>query len=154
MKIETTPGALLRFKQSPGKFQHTFKTDLERLPTFVAALLAGTPPITSGTVTIKSVVFEPKHLRQVLAMHAIKDEPVSGMAITASGPEELHSLLIGTFSDWLDFYFTPRPGPFTVYADHDEYTTVFASRKFPISKIATAMALAGIADVPGYARET
>jgi hypothetical protein len=153
MKIEAVPGALKRLQRPPGKFQDTFRTALDRLPVFVAALLAGTPPIASGTVTLKAIAFEPRHLRQVLERHHLSHELGPDVTITASGPQELQALLVATFSDWLDFYFVPRPNRFLVYADHDEFTTVFSARKTAISRISTAMAVAGIAEVPGYTRE-
>ncbi len=152
MKIEPIAGALKRYERTPGKFQHTFRTALDRLPVFVAALLAGTPPIASGTVILKTVVFEPRHLLHLLASHNLGQDLGPDVTITASGAQELQALLAATFSDWLDFYFVPKPGRFLVYADHDEFTTVYSSRHTAVSRIATAMSVAGILDVPGYTR--
>jgi hypothetical protein len=153
MKIQHTPGSLKRVRRPSGQHQHTFRTALDRLPVFVAGLLAGTPPIASGTVILRAVVFEPRHVTALLKSYDLIQDLTADVSITASGAEELQALLIGAFSDWLDFYFVPNPHRFLVYADHDEYTTVFASRRGAISRIATAMSLAGISDVTGYTRD-
>lgn len=153
MKIEHSPESLKRLQHPPGKHQRTFATPLDRLPVFVAALLAGSPPLASGIVTIRSVVFEPKHLEALLRSADLPTEVTSGTAITGSGTAELHALLGAALADWLDFYFVPRPARFVLYADHDEYTTVFGARKGPLSRIAEAMSLAGVTDIAGYSRE-
>jgi len=152
MKIHQAHDTLSRLGQPPGKHQHTFPTPLDRLPVFVAALLAGTPPIASGVITLRTVVFDPRHLIALLQSHNLVPELTAGTSITGSGPEELHSLLIAAFSDCLDFYFVPRPHRFRLYVDHDEFTTVFAPRKGPVSRIATAMSLAGLTGLPGQTR--
>jgi hypothetical protein len=98
------------------------------------------------------VVFEPRHLAALLQSTGIEAPLAPEVSISASGSSELHALLLAAFTDLLDFYFVPNPRRFLVYADHDEYTTVFAARQGPVSRIATAMSLADIADVPGYNR--
>jgi len=153
LSIQRTPGALLRFRRPTGVYQQTFRTALDRLPVFVAALLAGSPPITAGTVTVKAVVFEPRHLAAFLAMHGLPQEVGPETTVTATNAEEVNGLLVATLADWLDFYFLPKPNRFLVYADHDEYTTVFSARRTAVSRIATAMGVAGIAEVPGFSRE-
>lgn len=154
LRIETTPGAVKRFRHPPGTYQQSFRTPLDRLPVFVAALLAGTPPITAGTVTVKSVVFTPEHLARFLAIHNLTQEVAPDSAVTASGAQEVRELLAATLADCLDFYFLPKPHRFLVYADHDEYTTVFSARRTAVSRIANAMAVAGFADVPDDPRDT
>jgi hypothetical protein len=153
LRIQTIPGALKRFSRPSGTYQHTFRTPLDRLPVFVAALLAGAPPITAGTVTVKAVVSTPRHLASLLAVHDLPQDVGPDTTVTASGAEEVRVLLAATLADWLDFYFLPKPNRFLVYADHDEYTTVFSARRTAVSRIAAAMAVAGIADVPGYSRD-
>jgi hypothetical protein len=61
-------------------------------------------------------------------------------------------LLEALLGDWLDFYFAPEPKHILLYADHDEYTTVFASRKGPLSQAANRLSALGIREIAGYAR--
>jgi hypothetical protein len=44
-------------------------------------------------------------------------------SIFSTNPEEVPALLVSAFSDWSDFLFVPRPKPFVIYADHDEWVT-------------------------------
>jgi hypothetical protein len=152
MKIQATPGVLKRFRRPTGAYQQTFRTPLERLPVFVAALLAGGPLITGAAVTLKAIVFAPQHLESLLAKHQLPLALGPDITITATGAEEVKTLLAAALADCVDFYFLPKPNRFLLYADHDEYTTVFAARRASVSRIASAMGVAGIADVPGYSR--
>jgi hypothetical protein len=58
--------------------------------------------------------------------------------IIAAGPEEIAALLEAAWGDWLDFYFPPSPKRFQLFADHDEYTTVFGATKGHVSIAAAA----------------
>ena len=51
-----------RFRKTPWKFQQTFKTPLKDLPNFVATILSRCPQRKGASITIDTVVFEPKHL--------------------------------------------------------------------------------------------
>jgi hypothetical protein len=154
MKSQVTPGILKRFHRPAGKFQQTFHTPLDRLPVFVAALLAGSPPTTAGAVTLKAIGSTPHHLPRLLATYDLPQELLPELTITATGAQEVQALLVAALSDWLDFYFLPKPNRFLIYADHDEFTTIFSARKTAVSRIAAAMAVAGVADVPGFSRHT
>ena len=66
--------------------------------------------------------------------------------------EETHRLLIASFSDWVDFWFVPQPKSFAIYADHDEYTTFYASTKSNLARVVTPLLENGFKEVPGFER--
>jgi hypothetical protein len=153
MHIQSSPRSLkdLRRAASP-LLQLTFLTPLRQLPAFVKILLAASSPLRSGTITVEAVVFPPKHLEALLSSHSLPLECNAGLSITAAGLEEAEALLTAALGDWLDFYFRPDPSRFLLYADHDEYTTVFAARKGPLSRLETSLTDAGFQKVSGWQR--
>lgn len=66
--------------------------------------------------------------------------------------EEVASLLVAAWSDAIDFYFTPTPKQYHLFADHDEYTTIFGATKGQVAKVATALANAEFSRIDGYVR--
>lgn len=151
--IETPPGALKGLRRrAETSFQRTFATPLKRLPEFVGALIPADPPIRTATAIVESVVFEPKHLVSLLVAHGLPTPYGAQSSIAAASFEESATLLEALLGDWLDFYFAPEPKHILLYADHDEYTTVFATRKGPLSQIAKRMSVLGIAEIADYTR--
>jgi hypothetical protein len=67
MYVSDTSGALKQVRKTPWKFQQTFKTSLNNLQPFVAAIPSAAPP-ESACVTIEQAVFEPKHWIDLLAL--------------------------------------------------------------------------------------
>ena len=152
MHSEHTPGMVGRLRQSPGNWQRTFRTPLERLPAFVAALLLGAPRTTGAVATIRAIVVEPKNLARLLAHHGLAPALDSDWSITATNPQDVNGLIEAALGDWVDFWLVPHPKGFTLYADHDEYATVFAARRGPLSKIGAAMEQAGVVEVKDWVR--
>jgi hypothetical protein len=153
MKLHSTPGTSKRLRSTASTFfQRTFRTPLSRLPAFVAILLAGDPPLSGGSVTIQQVVFTPEHLLDLLSSHNLPVEYGSGWTITAAGLQESEALLTATLADWVDFYFVPEPKRYLLYADHDEYTTLFAARRGTLSRLGTALTAEGFGEVADYVR--
>lgn len=152
MRIQATPGELKRLRRTAGSFQRTFRTPLDRLPKFVAALLPAHFLIASASLTLDEVVFTPKHLEALLSAHQLQLAYGSDWTISATGRQESTALLEATLADWVDFYFRPEPKRFLLYADHHEYTTIFAVRKGMVSRVADALKAAGFAEVPDFVR--
>jgi len=151
MRIHSTPGTLKRLRRTASTyFQRTFRTPLKRLPVFVKIL--SDPSFASASVAVEQVVFPPKHLDSLLSSHQLPLEYGSGWTIEATGAKECVELLEATLADWLDFFFLPQPKRFLMYADHDEYTTLFAARKGSLSRLTTALTAAGVEEIPDYAR--
>ncbi len=143
---------LKRPRRKSWRFQATFKTPLQSLAPFTAALLSPHKPLTGAVVELDTIVFEPRNLHTLLARYGLAPSVRPGQSLTASTGTAARELLEAVLGDWLDFYFSPSPGDFAIYADHDEYTTVLASTKGRISKTATSLELAGFTDVGDYKR--
>ena len=132
--------------------QRTFQTTQNALPRFVDLLLAGKPEIATASLTIEQVVFKPEHLEKLLAKHQLPLQ-YRDRAIVAEGGQQSADLLVAALSDSVDFYFVPEPKRFILYADHDEYTTLFAARKGKLSAIADSLITAGFNEEANYRRE-
>jgi hypothetical protein len=89
-----------------------------------------------GTITIDSVVFEPKNLNALLASQSLPPSLQRESSIGAAGCEDVGVLLRAALSDWIDFWFIPTPKPIVIYADHDECTTFFANTKSNLNGVA------------------
>jgi hypothetical protein len=154
MRTEATPGSVKRLRRTVAGFQQrTFRTPLEQLPGFVATLLAGPLPVTSASVVVCQVVFPPRHVEAVLSSHRLPPACQEGWSIVAEDADESKTLLAATFADWLDFFLLPVPKSYLLYADHDEYTTLFAAHRGTLSRMEWAMTAAGFAEVSDYVRE-
>jgi hypothetical protein len=125
---------------------------LKRLPEFVGALIPEDTPIRAATAIVEQVVFEPKHLDGLLVAHGLPTSYGVEWSLAAVGHQESVELLEVLLGDWLDFYFAPEPKHILLYADHDEHTTVFASRKASLSQIAARMSALGIPEIVDYTR--
>jgi hypothetical protein len=129
MVLSTTSGSLKRLRKVPWRFQQTFHTPLRNLQPFVAAIFSAREQMQAGTVTLDSIVFEPKNLNALLASRSLPPSLQSESSIVAAGHDETTALLQAALSDSVDFWFVPTPKPFVIYADHDEYTTFFGNSK-------------------------
>ncbi len=129
MTLSAASGSLKRLRKVTWRFQQTFLTPLPNLQPFVAATISGREKILSGTVTVDSVVFEPKNLNALLASQSLPPTLQRDSCVEATGQQQVGALLEAALGDWVDFWFVPSPKPFVIYADHDEYTTFFANSK-------------------------
>ena len=156
MQIVEAPGAAQRLRRSLGRpakqFQATFRTPLKQLKAFTVTVLNAPGPITAGEVTLQQVVFSAKNLEELLAVHGLPPRYGQDWTIRATGQHETTALLEAVWGDWLDFYFTPTPKRYRLFADHDEYTTIFAATKGHLGKVAAALADSGFSRVAGYER--
>jgi hypothetical protein len=152
MRRDESPAALMEFRKTSWPFQRTFETPLKSLPAFVAAIIAANQKMKSGCVTIEQVVFEPTSLNELLASYSMPGHVGFGIAITATGREEVEVLLEAVFSDWIDFIFVPEPESFVIYADHDEYTTIFTRTHSDLDRVTEALHVQGAKMVSDYQR--
>jgi hypothetical protein len=129
MILSSTSGALKRLRKVPWRFQQTFLTPLQNLRPFVVSIVSAPEPVQAGTVTLDSIVFEPRNLIAFLASCSLPPSLRIESSLEAAGHEETAALLYAALCDSVDFWFVPTPKPFVIYADHDEYTTFFANSK-------------------------
>ena len=74
MKLSHNPGAIKRFRRTPWKFQTTFATPLKNLTPFVAAITTAHEPFASASLTLDTVVVEPRNMLEFLADHSLPPE--------------------------------------------------------------------------------
>jgi hypothetical protein len=129
MTLSATSGSLKHLRKVTWRFQQTFLTPLQNLSPFVATIISGREQIQGATLTIDSVVFEPKKLHELLASQSLPPSLQAGSSVEVMGQQQAGALLEAALGDWVDFWFVPTPKPFVIYADHDEYTTFFANSK-------------------------
>ncbi len=134
MEVQRARDEITRLRTNPCKFQCTYLTPLKDLKNFVSDIISALPA-DEGTVTIDSVVFEPKYLVDLLAEHNINPETCRDISIKASGQSEIVALLEAVMGDWLDFLFLPSAKSFALYVDHDEYTTFFADAQSELANL-------------------
>jgi hypothetical protein len=126
------------------KFQATFGTPLKRLDRFVETLFGEPHDLRGGWIYFESVIFEPRNLNKLLTAKGIPLLNLNERALRAESGEEAHKLLKAALGDWVDFFFGLDPGRIAIYADHDEFTTVYASRKDRLDRIIKGMEAIGI----------
>jgi hypothetical protein len=152
MHVSDTPSALKQIRKSAWKFQRTFKTPLNNLQPFVAAILSTASPETA-CITIEQAVFEPRRWIDLLTRYSLLPHYGKGSSVTAVGRQEMEDLLHTAFSDWFDFLFVPTPRPFVIYADHDEYTTFYANTRSNVSRVVEALSAEGFEEISDYERQ-
>ena len=106
-----------RFQTKPWPLQKTFKTPLKELNRFIATFLARFS-FEKGTLSTHQVVFEPKHLLQLLRNNSVTVSDHYRWTIVAAGKEDIADLLQAALDDWVDFTFVPCPEVVAIYADH------------------------------------
>ncbi len=153
MQLLDANGEIKRLRRSVAAFeQRTFRTPLDRLPDFVDCLLTSDPPIACASAIVEGVVFTPKHLDALLTSHHLVPEYHVGRTIVAADGAESSALLEALLADWLDFFFEPSPAGSVLFADHDEYTTLFAGAG-TLRRRAGALKQKGFVEVSNYVRQ-
>lgn len=144
--------ALVKFCGDPWRFQQTFETPLGNLQPFVKVIVSASELAQAASLTIDEVVFEPEGLIKLLKSYSIPPKLERGFSLTASGQLEVEELLRVVLSEWIDFLFIPESQSFAVYADHDEFTTVYAHTRANLNQIAGALRNQGFKVVENYER--
>ena len=152
MTLSEATDTLKKFRRTPWKFQQTFLTPMQKLQSYVGVIVSASQQIKSGRVTIEQAVFEPKHLIELLTNYSLPLRYGCGVSLTANGRQEVEPLLLSVFNDWVDFIFVPEPESFAIYADHDEYTTLFAHTRSNLDGVVKALADGGFEMIPDYQR--
>jgi hypothetical protein len=144
MKISLAFSSGWRLRETPFPFQQTYGTPLTDLSRFVNTLLAPYE-ISDAEIRIEQIIFTPNELIEYLSLHGIAtDEGALNRAVIhAEGALEATTLLECVLSQWTDFAFIPSPKKFVIYADHDEYTTVFTASGQLLASLRSDMELQG-----------
>src|SRR5438046_10105300 len=115
MTLSAISGSLKNLRKVSWRFQQTFLTPLQNLQPFVATIISGREQIHGATVTIDSVVFEPKHLHALLASQCLPPSLQREWSIEVVGQQQVGALLEAALGDWVDFWFVATPKPFVIY---------------------------------------
>ena len=107
-------------------------------------------PATEASVTIDQIIFEPKSLLELLMTRGIHTEDLMDANIRATGHADVLALLESRLSDWVDFLFVPSPNRFVLYADHDEWTTIFATNEVDLASMSAAMCSGSFEMITNY----
>jgi hypothetical protein len=151
LALASTPGATKKVRQKAGGVQVTFWVTRDGAPAFAAALLSGDPPCDRAELVVQGVSGALYHLGPLIAHPPLVSLP-RDTTISATGLEVSTTLLAAAMADYVDFWFVPKPGGLVVYADNDEYATVFAHRQGPVSTAGERLRAAGFREVVGYER--
>jgi hypothetical protein len=129
-------------RDAPFPFQQTYATPLTDLPRFVHTLLAPFA-FDKAAVWIETIVFTPHKLINYLHGFGIDTDEgeLNRAVLSAEDTSETTALLEHVLSEWIDFAFIPSPKNFVIYADHDEYTTVFTASAQLLASLCSNMQL-------------
>jgi hypothetical protein len=151
MKISLESSKGWRLRETPFPFQQTYVTPLPDLSRFVHALLEPFE-LSEGTIRIETIVFTPHELIDYLNSFGIATDEgeLNRAAIHVEDASEAPTLLECVLGQWIDFAFIPSPKKFVIYADHDEYTTVFTVNGELLASLRWEMTLQGFKAVDNW----
>jgi hypothetical protein len=147
----TIPEAIQQFRANPWPYQKTLVTPRKDMARFLSTLLT-VFPIDRGVASTDQVVFEPDNVLELLKSRQLSMGNYWTFCLEASKNEDVAALLAAMLSDWIDFVFVPSPTSFAIYADHDEYLTIYAPSSQERDHLVTRLELEGFRFVADYVR--
>ena len=151
MKLSPGSSADWRLRDAPFALQQTYKTPLDQLPRFISTILS---PFSffEGSIWIEQIVFNPNQLIEHLSKFGVSSDEsqLRNAVLYAENTSEAVILLEKVLGEWIDFAFIPSPKEFVIYADHDEYTTIFAASTKSLEIICSNMKQEGFQIVDGW----
>jgi hypothetical protein len=149
--LQEPPEEVQRFRSTPWRFQQSFITPRKDLGRFVSTIM-GPYSVTKAALTTDEVVFEPSDVINLLASHSITLENCYKFTLQAEGQACVTEMLQVVLSNWIDFLFVPTPQSFVIYADHDDYTTLYLQSHLALTECVERLREAGFKAVEGYTR--
>lgn len=137
--IVEPPGTKIHNPTRGRHFQVTFGTPRERLDTFVGTLIGDPCDVKGAWIYVETVVFEPRSLSKLLEAQGIECPYLQDRVVRAETAQEARELLRAALNDWVDFFFELEPGRFALYADHDDFTTLYTARENRLKRTVRAM---------------
>ncbi len=152
MKIDTASTKGWRLRDAPFPHQETYVTPLKDLTKFVATILSPFA-VQAASIWIEQIIFTAHDL--IAYLHAVGIEAEEGLLnhskIYAESSSEASALLEHVLGDWIDFAFIPSsPKNFAIYADHDEYTTVFTATADLLNSLREHMKASGFQEATNW----
>jgi hypothetical protein len=152
-RIEQAPGTEQLLAASAREMvQATFVVTPNQYAAFAAAIAGGGDPPSASTLVVRENVFQPRRTRPLLAKGSPETLFPTDTTIAVDGPHA-EALLAAALADGIEFWFSPAAGTFLVYADRDDYATVFAMREAAVARVAERLRAAGFTEVPSYRRK-
>jgi hypothetical protein len=160
MKISVQSSKGWRLRESPFPCQQTYSTPLvdrsdpanrSNLSRFVRSILAPFE-VRTCELWIEQIIFEPTELIWYLRGCGITTDEgqLNHAVLQAENETEVYSLLECALGQWTDFVLFPSPKEFAIYADHDEFTTIFAADIEALDSIRLAMKQEGFKEIEGW----
>jgi hypothetical protein len=140
--LPSIPEAIHGFRANPWPYQRTLATPRKNMAGFLSALLAALP-IDRGIASTDQVVFEPDSFLEVLKVRELAIENYWTFCAEASNPEDVAVLLDAMLNDSIDFVFVPLPESFAIYADHDEFLTLYVPTSTGLDQLVARLELVG-----------
>ena len=152
MTLTQTPGAMKRFRRTPGLLQQTVqRPPPDDLAAFVSTIAAAHGHIEEGTVTLDQVVFGTTRMTALCPWGS--PLPLARDSSITASVAEVNALLVAAFMDGPDFIFIPCPKPFVFYADHHDRITFYANTKSHLNHIIEPLASHGYKLVRNWQRD-
>jgi hypothetical protein len=149
--LSSIPEAIDRFRADPWSHQVTLGTPRKNMEGFLSTLLIACP-VSAGLTSTDQVVFEPDNFLELVKTRGLTLENYWTFCAEASSTEDVAALLGAMLDDWIDFVFVPAPVDFAIYADHDEFLTLYAPSSSRLDHLITQLKVAGFAFVDHYVR--
>lgn len=140
--LPSIPEAIDQFRANPWPYQKTLVTPRKEMASFLSALLAAFP-VDRGVASTDQVVFEPDRFLELLKARELAIENYWTFCTEASNTEDVTVLLDAMLNDWIDFVFVPSPESFAIYADHDEFLTLYVPTSPGLDQLVTRLELVG-----------
>jgi hypothetical protein len=149
--LQSIPGTIHLFRTNPWPHQKTLVTPRDNMSAFLSTLLTAFP-VERGVASTDQVVFEPDSVLGLLNSRNIEVENHWCFCIEASETDDVSASLDAMLNDWIDFVFVPSPETFAIYADHDEYLTLYAPSAEELLRLIAELELRRFSFVADYVR--
>jgi hypothetical protein len=140
--LPSAPEAVRQFRANSWPYQRTLVTPRKNMASFLSALLDAFP-VDQGVASTDQVIFEPDNFLELLKSRELEIENYRTFNAEASNTEDATALLAAMLNDWIDFVFVPSPPSFAVYADHDDYLTIYVPSSPERDRLVTRLELEG-----------
>jgi hypothetical protein len=124
MTIE--PEAMRAFRTQPYAFQLTITRPLERLDEFIDGLLSN-HLVESAVICTDQIVFKPEHVIDMANASDFELPDCWDFKLSINSKKYVLSWLNACLRDWIDFLFYCNDSDLAIYADHDEFITIYLS---------------------------
>lgn len=149
--LSSLPEPIHGFRANPWPCQRTLVTPRKNMQSFLSTLLT-VFPVEQGAASTDQVVFEPHNVLDLMKRLEVGVEDYWSFNIEVSKAEDVSALLNAMLNDWIDFVFVSSPLTFAIYADHDEYLTIYVPTTKQLNHLAEQLELEGFNFVGDYVR--